>query len=442
MNFKKLTAVALSGAMIFAAAACNNTTTTTTTAAPGTDGTTVAETTPEATDGTTAAPAEATKITLTLWSPSDDQAESQGAWLVTEANAFAEANKDKWDITFEYGEAGEGEARDKVLKDVSAAGNIYMYANDQVNDLIGGNALARLGGDAEKYVLETNAESVSKSVTVDGAVYGLPFTTNTWFMYYNTDIFTADDVKSLDAMLAKGKVAFPLTNSWYIASFYLANGGTMFGPDGTDNEAGINFGGANGVAVTNYLVDLVANPNFVNDADGVGKTGLNDGSIGAIFSGSWDYNDIHTALGDKMGAAQLPTITIDGAEKQLLSFGGTKAIGVNPSTPAEAMPAAVALAQWLVRPEAQQSHYELRNIVPTNLTLLEDPEMAKNPMVIAQNDTMANTSFLQPFVTNMSNWWTPAENFGKALNNGEVTKDNAEAKTEEFNTAVNTAPVS
>ena len=106
----------------------------------------------------------------------------------------------------------------------------------------------------------------------------MPFTTNTWFMYYNKKTFTEDDVKSLDTMLEKGKVSFPLTNSWYIAAFYLANGGTLFG-DGTDNDAGINFGGDNGKAVTDYLVDLVNNKNFVNDESGVGISGMTDGSI-------------------------------------------------------------------------------------------------------------------------------------------------------------------
>ena len=44
-------------------------------------------------------------------------------------------------------------------------------------------------------------------------------------------------------MLEKGKVSFPLTNSWYIASFYVGNGCTLFGEDGTDEEAGIDFAG-------------------------------------------------------------------------------------------------------------------------------------------------------------------------------------------------------
>ncbi len=439
-NLKILTVLALTGALLFAVAACDNTANTTAAPAGQTDQ-------PAQTDapGETEAPGEtgppqtgeAEDIELTIWSPSDDQAETQGAWLIREAESFAEANP-QWNITWHYGEAGEGEARDKVLKDVDAAGDVYMFANDQVSPLVGGNALARFGGAAEQNARESNTEAIIDSVSIDGALYGLPFTTNTWFMYYDTSVYTEDDIKSLETMLEKGKVAFPLTNSWYLASFYLANGGTMFG-DGTDNDAGINFGGANGVAVTNYLVDLVNNPNFVNDTDGLGKSGLRDGSINAIFSGSWDYMDVADALGDNTGAAQLPTITIDGQEKQLLSFGGTKAIGVNPTT--DHMEAAVAFAQWLVRPEAQQSHYELRNIVPVNLELLEDPELQEEPMVIAQNNTMENTSFYQPFVPKMNDYWGVADTFGAALNNKEVTRDNAAEKTEEFNDALNAAPV-
>ena len=47
-------------------------------------------------------------------------------------------------------------------------------------------------------------------------------------------------ILSGDAMLAKAPVAFPLTNSWYLASFYVANGCTLFGADGTNNAAGID----------------------------------------------------------------------------------------------------------------------------------------------------------------------------------------------------------
>ena len=377
---------------------------------------------------------EAITATLTVWGPSEDQAEENGQWLQTMCDQFNEAHPN-WDLTFEYGVCPEGEAKATVTQDVEGAADVYMFANDNLPDLVSSNAISRLGGDTEAAIKETNSQEIVDSVSIDGAVYGVPFTTNTWFMYYDKSVFSDDDVKSLDTMLEKGKVAFPLTNGWYNAAFYLANGCTLFG-DGTDNDAGINFGGDNGKAVTDYLVDLVANKNFVNDESGVGISGMTDGSIAAMFSGSWDYKALHDALGDDLGIAAMPTAKIGGSDKQLLSFAGSKAIGVNPNC--EYPQVAVALALYLGNEESQQSHYEARSIVPCNTNLLESDTVKNDALVTAQNDTFNNTSMIQPFVPKMGNFWTPAENFGKALLNGEVTHDNAAEQTEAFNTSLNT----
>lgn len=48
-------------------------------------------------------------------------------------------------------------------------------------------------------------------------------------MYYDKSKFTDSDVKSLDKMLEKNKVAFNITEGWYMSSFFLANGCTYFG---------------------------------------------------------------------------------------------------------------------------------------------------------------------------------------------------------------------
>ncbi len=283
------------------------------------------------------------------------------------------------------------------------------------------------------------SQAVVDSVTVDGSVYGVPFTTNTWFMYYNKNIFSDEDVKSLETMLEKGKVAFPLSNSWYISAFYVANGCTFFG-DGMDEEAGIDFSGDKAVEVTEYLVDLVANPNFVNDGAGEGMAGFTDGSIGAMFSGSWDYRGIATAIGEEnVGAASLPTIHIGGEDKNLMGFFGSKAIGVNPHC--DNMEVAVALAAYLGGEEAQKAHYEMRNILPTNTTVLEDPTIAADVVAVATNATIENTAIMQPYNAAMNNYWLPAENFGKSLVAKEVTHKNAKELTETLHTALNTSVV-
>lgn len=136
-----------------------------------------------------------------------------------------------------------------------------------------------------------------------------------------------------------------------------------------------------------------------------------------------------------MGVAALPTYTLNGKEVQMLAYAGSKAIGVNPNC--EDMVPAVELAIYLGSAEAQQSHYDLRSVIPCNTQLLESAEIAADPLVQAQNDTFNETSILQPFVSGMNNCWTPVENMGKGIRNGSITHENAEEQTNAMNEAMN-----
>lgn len=384
-----------------------------------------------ATEKEAAAEDEAWEGDLTVWSPQEDQDTN---WLQDQCEAFA-AEHPNWKINFNYGVCPEGEAKDNVTKDVEAAADVYMLANDNIPDLVSAGALSELGGDYLGYVTSTNSDSILASVTYNDSVVAFPFTPNTWFMYYDKSVFSEDDVKNFDTMLEKAgeagkKVSFKLTDSWYIEAFYVANGCTLFG-DGTDTDAGIDFGGDKAAAVTEYLVDLAANPNFLVDADGSGLAGLGD-SVAALFSGTWDAKAVKEKLGDNMGVAALPTVTIDGKEGQMKSFIGSKAIGVNPN--AENQQVAMSLAAYLAGEKAQTAHYEMRNLLPSNINI----SLADDPIATAVTNVMTDTSIMQPLCKEMSNYWSPAENMGKNIQSGEVTKDNAAEKTEEMNTTMNT----
>lgn len=380
----------------------------------------------------------AESVRLMVWSPSEDQSKDSGEWLQTCCEKFAEMHPE-WDITFVYGVADEAGAAGTVSQDAEASADVFMFANDTLTTLTDAGALAKFGGKYADEIRATNSASLVDSLTLDDYIYGVPFTTNTWFMYYDKSVFSEEDVKNLDTMLEKGVVSFPFTNSWYLPAFYFGNGCTLFG-DGTQEELGANFGGEAGAEVTDYLIDLYNNPNFVVDADGSGMAGLRDGSINAIFTGSWDAASIQEILGDNMGVAALPTYTLNGEQKQMYAYAGSKAIGVNSNT--EYPVQAVELAIYLGSAEAQQLHYELRNVIPCNTTLLADPAIAEDPLVAAQNDTFDRTSVLQPFVAAMSNCWTPVENMGKGIRNGTITHDNAAEQTEAMNDAMNSDGIS
>ena len=380
------------------------------------------------------APAEEEKVavTVTVWGPQEDQSEENGKWLQTMCEKFAAAHPE-WEITFNYGVCSEGDAKTNVTTDPAAAADVYMYANDQIPDLLKAGAIAEIGGKNLDAIKANNSETTVNTVTYNGSVYGAPYSGNTWFMFYDKSVFSDEDIKSLDAMLEKGKVAFPLNNSWYIASFYVANGCTLFGADGGDAAAGFDFSGDKAVAVTDYLVDLVANPNFVNGDVSTGN------DISAFFSGDWDYQKAKDAYGDNLGIAASPCYTLNGEQKQMKAFAGSKAVGVNPQTALyqEHPEIAVALAAYLGGTEAQQAHFDLREVIPTDSNI----NVGDNALAKAKMDTMAYASIVQPLQADMGNYWTPAQSMGDELVAGSVTHANAAEKTEAMNASLNSSAV-
>lgn len=393
-----------------------------------------------ANNGSTSESAEPVDVKLTVMGPSEDQDDAQGAWLKTECEAFNEEHPE-WNITFDYATCSESDAKDTVLQDPASAADVYMFANDQIADLVDAGALTKLGGDAAEYVKSSNPEAMAATVTYNGDIYGVPYTPNTWFMYYDKRVFSEDDVKSLDTMLEKGKVSFPFDNGWYLASFYAANGCTIFG-DGTDASKGYDFGGDNAVAVTKYIVDLFNNKNFVmdNNEGSLGLAGLKDGSVNAYFNGNWNYDAVVKNLGEEnVGVAALPTINVDGKDCQLKAFLGSKAIGVNPNCKNQEV--AVKLAAYLGSEDAQLKHFELRKQAPVNTNLVSNEEVAKDAVASTLANVAANCSIAQPIIP-MQAYWDAATPFGDAFVHGaegQITADNAKEKTEALNEQLNSS---
>ena len=386
-----------------------------------------------------AAEAAPEKITLKVWGPNEDQTAAKGqetSFLEAACAAFAEAHPE-YDIEFVFEVCAEGDAGTNVTKDPSVAGDVYAFANDQLGTLLQANAIARLGGAVLEQVIADNSETMVASVTSGEGVYGVPFTGNTWFMYYDKSVYTEEDIKSLDAMMAKKPVGFEVTNTWYLPSFYFAAGGSMFGPDGIDGAAGVQFGGENGTAATLYVANALASGLMIEGGGGAGLDAMRNGTIGAMFSGTWDAKNYQDALGENYAAAQLPCITLNGQECQLRSFSGSKAYAANPNS--ANLKVATQLAAWLGSAEMQNLHYDLRNgeVVPCATSLLADAKFAENAAAVAQNNTIANTSILQPSIPEMGTYWGNADPMGKALVNGQINADNAAEETEKWNNGLN-----
>lgn len=427
---KKIMAIVLTLAMLLTLAACgtsNQSSTQTTAAAAGST---------EA-----AAPAEEEPITctLTIWSPSEDQDPEYGAWIVTMCEQFAELHPN-WDITFNYGVCTESDAKSLIPQDLDAAADVFVYSSTGLEKLCQSNSLAQFGGTYLDQINENYSSVLVDCLTYeDGGVYGVPMTTNTYFMYYDSSVFTEEDITSLEAMLEKGKVAISLTDGFYLSCFYLANGCTFFGESGTDRAAGVDLSGDKAVAVTDYLVDLAKNENLVvaSPADAISM--MREGQVDAYFCGTWQAAQTEEVLGENYGVAPLPTIQINGEAKQLRPFSSAKAIGVKSTT---AYPeVAIPLAMYLAGYESQVYHYENRGYVPCHLSLVEDPEIQSDVVVKVDSYSIDNIAVPRASFTEMSYFWSAAESFGTAIRDGVITHDNAAEQTQLFHDSSNSSGV-
>ena len=401
---KKIIALLLVLVMALGLVACGGAEKTTETKAAAAETQAAADAAPEA-------------ITLKVWAPQVDQ-ETEESWLPVMLAKFEEAHPE-YVITWDVGVCGEGDAAGIVKNDPAAAADVYFYANDQMGTLIEAGALAKLGGSYLEGVKAGFAQTHVDLLTyTDGGVYGFPTAPNTWFMWYNKSVFSEEDIKSLNTMLEKGVVSFPMDNSWYTGTFFFGVGGTVFGPQGVDAAAGIDFSSDLCVEAAKFMIDFAANPNFKNDVDGAGVAGMLDGSVAAMFSGDWDEPNL-AALGDDLGCAVLPTFTMaNGETYQMKSFASNKAVGVNPN--AKFPKAAMQLAQFLTTAEALSLRHELSGYIPAAADAVVESATAN--VVSAQ---MATATIAQPVLAEMANFWDPVKNFGLNILNGTITHDNA-----------------
>ncbi|SHO53877.1 extracellular solute-binding protein [Anaerocolumna xylanovorans] len=377
--------------------------------------------TPEATNTTP------TDVTLKVWAPQEEQE------ILKEMCENFKTAHPEYNLTFDYGVVSEADASTELQKDPAAGADVFAFASDQTSVLVNAGILYPITLDVDKITAD-NAPASIKAATVNDQIYAYPFTPNSWFMYYDKSKYTEKDVLSLDDMMAKDlgdkvkNFSVDLDNGWYISAFFFANGGTLFGPDGTDPTS-CTFNDEKGVEVANYLIDLAKNPKFLDEADNNILAALKDGTLAAACSGTWNADTIKEALGDNYAATSLPKIKINGEYKQLSNFADFKLIGVNSQTKF-AVPS-MQLAQYLAGEECQKLRFEKRNIAPTNIKLASDPDVLANPAVAALS-LQASYATLQSSIPQMGNYWTPAQAFGAEVLNGTVTKDNAKQKLDDM----------
>ena len=382
------------------------------------------------------ASSKAEDVSLKIWAPAN---QIETGTLEKMCGLFQTAHPE-WNITFAREIVGEDNAKTEILKDVSAAADVFFFANDQLEELLGAGAIARLGGDTETMVKRDMPETVVDTVKVADALYGIPFTHNTFFMYYDKSLLSDNDIKSLDTIMAKDTPAnvynfqFDPAGGWKGGAFYYGAGLTIFGEDQISYDKGCDWNNAVGVAVTAYLIDLLANPKCVHSDDASASELAADHRLGAWFDGAWNYNLYKDALGDNLGLAPLPTFTAGGKAYQLRGFYGSKAIGVNAHS--KFMQQSVALAAFLGGEEMQVLRFTESAQIPTNMKAGNSDAVKADEIARVTMKQAEIAAVMQPTNSNFgSRYWDNAGALFTEIKSGTLNHDNIQEKLDVFASA-------
>ena len=353
-------------------------------------------------------------VELTVWGAEEDEALLQQIFQSFQSEYAGQAS---FDITFQA--QSESNCKDALLGSLEDGADVFAFADDQVAALAAAGALDPVedAGDIRAACLPRAVDAAS----VEGTLYAYPLTAdNGYFLYYNKEYFTEEDIESLDRMLAAaeqagGLVSMDWTSAWYVYAFF-GNTGLEVGlnPDGLTNYCTWNStdNPIRGTDVAQAMLDIAASPGFASRTDTEFMDGVRDGSVIAGVSGVWNAVAVQEAWGENMGAAKLPTFTCAGKQVQMASFSGCKLIGVNAYS--EHPDWAAKLARWIVGEANQRLRFQLRGQGPANTAAANSAEVQSAPAIAA---LLAQSEFSQLQRVG-GKFWDPVSEFAASMAEG------------------------
>lgn len=330
------------------------------------------------------------KVSLKVWCSGDDLAFEKT--LIEEFSTKYADSRYEFDIRAK-GSIGEDSAGGKIIESPKDGADVFNFADDQLSSLVEAKAIAKVADLFNENVKKNNTADAVEVCSQNGIAYAFPKTSdNGYFLYYDKRIFKDESaVASFDDMIktandAGKSVYFNLGNGWYSTGVFFTAGCTVEYKDGKQTAT---YNTPEGLSAAKAMCHLAENigKGFVGTAGSSGdnatvQQGFASGEFAAAVIGTWMGPAIKDAIGEEnVGAAKLPTVLMDGEQKQLHSFGGYKIIGVNafskfPTT-------AQALAYFLSTKDSQIKRYETRGLIPTNSEALEDSKIKEDPALKA-----------------------------------------------------------
>ncbi len=383
--------------------------------------TTTEETTEEATEEASSEDAIATLIANTegtvnieLWC---SETEEYQTVMKERCDAF-EAEYSDVDFNITIGAVSEADMKDRVLEDVEAAADVYVFPDDQLEALVKAGAINEVAAQYTYDMNETDTAATVEAGQYDGKQYGYPFTaSNGYFLYYDSSVLSEEDVASWEALTAKAEelgkeVGCEVANGWYLYGFFQGAGCTLTENDDQSNNC--DWNSETGLAAAESLQSIASSSAFKSYGNDDLLANLNDGKVIAYVSGTWNVNAFSEAYGDGYAATKLPTFQVNGEDKQMCSYSGYKFVGVNAY--AENVGWSMLLAEYLTNAESQEAVYAATGEGPSNTEALS----AASSVAL---DALAAQSEFAELQRVGSNYWTPAESLGKNILDGKVSQE-------------------
>lgn len=372
--------------------------------------------------GTTSQPKQ--RVRLQVWGPQKEGEKEVYEYLATK---FQEANP-QIQFIMDFGDVGEADAATMALQDVNTAADVFMFADDQLSNLVSKGVLAPLSRGYADMVKARDLESSidSATFTVDGVdqLYAFPLSAdNGYFLMYNNDFYTEEDVKDLGTMLSKAdanhQVVIDMGNGYYSLSPILNVGEISYNP--VDRVHTTNMNSKKVVDAMDGFADLVR-PKLDKGfkADNVDNVLTHFGDkennkVVAAITGMWNADNIQEELGERFGATKLPEFTSkDGTKVQMGSFAGSKLVGVKSTSANQAW--AFEFANFITEEMAQAYRYELIGKGPSN-KVVSASEDVQNNVALAALNLQSNFSIPQSKSVG-GTFWDPAAAVGNFVVNG------------------------
>ncbi len=329
-------------------------------------------------------------VTLKVWAP-----DAAVELTKSQVEAFKEKYKDSGvNFNIEVVAQGENEAATLIVTDPDEAADVFGFPSDQLNRLMAAQVLTKVGSKYAKTLSEEgdnqNAEATIKAATftVEGeeGLYAYPETNdNGYYLVYDNTV--VKDPSTIEGVLSDCKAAgktfvMDAGNGFYSCVFAFTGGAKIdgFEEDGETQK----FTEYNEDEVVQTLMAFAKlmktyKGTFISNDVASISTGFTNKKVGAGIDGPWDTAANKKALGEKMGAAKLPTVDVNGTPKQMVGLFGYKYIGVNSHT--KYPKSAARLAEFLTSKDAQIERANQVNWGPANLAAVT--ELGDDPVLAA-----------------------------------------------------------